>query len=175
MTAVCVAGMHRSGTSLFARTLGLCGLYLGDEIDMAPAALDNPEGYWENVHFLSLNDRILASLGGGWDLPPAAAPGWENFPEIVAYQVEARSTIQKLARRPHWGWKDPRTSLTMPFWRQLVPNLKVVICLRHPLGGGAVFGAPGSGLRGVFTEVVARLPSAAAGRRAGAGSPGNAL
>src|SRR5207237_264153 len=32
-----------------------------------------------------------------------------------------------------WGWKDPRTSLTIPLWLELVPDLRVVVCLRNPL------------------------------------------
>jgi hypothetical protein len=31
-----------------------------------------------------------------------------------------------------WGWKDPRNSITMPFWRSLLPDAKVVICVRNP-------------------------------------------
>src|SRR4029453_5698696 len=32
-----------------------------------------------------------------------------------------------------WGWKDPRTSLTLPFWQQLLPELKTVVVVRNPL------------------------------------------
>jgi hypothetical protein len=32
-----------------------------------------------------------------------------------------------------WGWKDPRTCLTLPFWQYLLPPVNYVICLRHPL------------------------------------------
>ena len=31
-----------------------------------------------------------------------------------------------------WGWKDPRSCLTLPFWRDLRPDLKVIVCLRNP-------------------------------------------
>jgi len=31
------------------------------------------------------------------------------------------------------GWKDPRNSLTLPFWRALAPDLRVIVCLRGPL------------------------------------------
>jgi hypothetical protein len=41
---VCIGGMHRSGTSMVANLLRLCGLHLGAETDMVPAALDNPGG-----------------------------------------------------------------------------------------------------------------------------------
>src|SRR5207244_11812209 len=32
-----------------------------------------------------------------------------------------------------WGWKDPRNSLTLPFWRDLFLGLKTLIIVRNPL------------------------------------------
>lgn len=46
--------------------------------------------------------------------------------------LRARLAIAPLARQPVWGWKDPRNSLTLPFWNALLPDLKVLVCLRHP-------------------------------------------
>jgi hypothetical protein len=34
---------------------------------------------------------------------------------------------------PAWGWKDPRTSLTLPFWRSALGPLRVVVVVRNPL------------------------------------------
>src|SRR5439155_6368406 len=31
------------------------------------------------------------------------------------------------------GWKDPRNSLTLPFWKDLLPGLKTIIMVRNPL------------------------------------------
>ncbi len=45
MTIICVAGMHRSGTSMVARMLNLCGVHLGEQKELLPAASDNPEGF----------------------------------------------------------------------------------------------------------------------------------
>ena len=56
---VCIAGMHRSGTSLVARLLNLTGVYLGPEERMIPPKPDNPTGFWENLDFVHLNDQIL--------------------------------------------------------------------------------------------------------------------
>src|SRR5262249_29425731 len=50
---------------------------------------------------------------------------------------DVRSAADELTRRfpPDrcWGWKDPRSSLTLPFWRSVLPDLKVVTCVRNPL------------------------------------------
>ena len=34
---------------------------------------------------------------------------------------------------PLWGWKDPRSSLTLPFWQALLPDMSYVVCVRNPL------------------------------------------
>ena len=39
-------------------------------IDAAQA--DNPDGFWEHLGFVALNDELLNALGGAWDLPPKA-------------------------------------------------------------------------------------------------------
>src|SRR5204863_8225571 len=67
---VCIAGMHRSGTSMVAQLLKLSGLYLGQETDMWGATPDNPEGHWEHVRLSRINEEMLNILGGGWDCPP---------------------------------------------------------------------------------------------------------
>lgn len=129
--AICIAGMHRSGTSMVARLFQSCGLYLGPEEELG-FDLNNGEPHWENVKFVALNDEILGRLGGSWDNPPVLASGWERTPAIQSLASEAKKLIKQFSRSQHWGWKDPRNSLTWPFWQRLVPNLKTVICLRNP-------------------------------------------
>jgi hypothetical protein len=129
---VCIGGMHRSGTSMVANLLRLCGLHLGPESEMLPAALDNPEGYWENVHFRNLNDEILGALGGAFNAPPRLPPGWHEREILDPVREKAKALFRELPAGEPWGWKDPRNSLTLPFWLSLLPQLKVIICVRHP-------------------------------------------
>jgi hypothetical protein len=129
---VVIAGMHRSGTSMVTRLLNLSGLYLGKEEDLLAHTKDNPEGFWENAKFQKINDAILTSFGGGWDLPPLLEVNWERSPHLTALSHEARQAIAEISQQPVWGWKDPRNSLTFPFWKRLIPDSKIVICLRNP-------------------------------------------
>ena len=46
---------------------------------------------------------------------------------------KASSLTKDFATCTNWGWKDPRTTLLLPFWRRIVPNLRYVICIRNPL------------------------------------------
>jgi hypothetical protein len=131
---LCVAGMHRSGTSLVVRLLNLCGLYLGPPRDLLPPAPDNPEGFWENRAFLRLNDAVLKHLGARWDLPPlGAAAGWETEPSLDPLYHRACRLAERFRDHEPWGWKDPRNCLTLPFWNRVLPGTKVLVCVRNPL------------------------------------------
>jgi len=124
---ICVAGMPRSGTSLVTQLLHQSGLYLGPNTDMMPPSPNNTDGFWENLSFVRVNDRLLASSGGTWFAPPAAL---RPAPQIVA---DARAAIARFDGHEPWGWKDPRNALTLAFWRELLPpSLKVIVCVRHP-------------------------------------------
>ncbi len=129
---VCIAGMHRSGTSMVAKLLRDGGLYLGDDADLMPAGDDNPEGFWEYADIVTLNDAVLAEMGGAWDLPPDPPADWDA-PRFDALRATATSQAARFAGYDPWGWKDPRNSLTVPFWRSAVGPLKVVCVVRNPL------------------------------------------
>ena len=128
----CITGMHRSGTSLVARLLHECGVALGPERELKKRAADNRDGYFENRSFVRLNDAIIAQFGGKWNRPPSFPPGWEFTPEAEIFLPQAEKLVGEF-RQNSWGWKDPRTSLTLPFWRRLLPDLKVIVCIRNPV------------------------------------------
>lgn len=153
-TAICVLGPSRSGTSLTARLLALAGVHLGPEEELlgeslsqladegegvlAKARDSNPGGHWEHYRLMRLNERILRTLGGSWREPPPLPPGWEAAPELDELREEARAILaESFSGEELWGWKDPRNSVTLPFWRDLLPDLRCVICLRSPLDGAA--------------------------------------
>ena len=48
-------------------------------------------------------------------------------------RLKARLLIEKFESESVWGWKDPRNSLTLPFWDQVLPGLKTVVVVRNPL------------------------------------------
>jgi len=129
---VCIAGAHRSGTSMVTRLLHRCGLYLGLERDLMPPAADNPDGFWEHLCFVRLNDEILNTAGAAWDLPPRNNQDF-NGELLQTQRIKAELLIDDFVDQPIWGWKDPRNSLTLPFWQKLLPGLKTVVILRHPL------------------------------------------
>jgi len=81
---------------------------------------------------VALNEELLNELGGAWDLPPNAD---ENFTPALLdpLRMKARLLIERFDSARVWGWKDPRNSLTLPFWQDLLPGLKTLIVVRNPL------------------------------------------
>jgi len=131
---VCVLGMHRSGTSVAARLLNILGVYLGPEDHLMSPGIDNPKGFWEHQLLTSLNEEILGLFGGYHLEPPKLPRGWENFPILNDLKLRAcRILDEDFGAAPLWGWKDPRNSLTLSFWQQLLPRMRYVICLRNPI------------------------------------------
>lgn len=131
---VCVLGMHRSGTSVVTRVLNLLGVYLGSTPHLFGPRADNPTGFWEHAHLVAVNEEILARCGGSWHEPPALAVGWERSSGLSDLRERVAALIEEefVGAEP-WGWKDPRTCLTLPFWRSVLPPMVYVLCLRDPL------------------------------------------
>lgn len=131
---VCVLGMHRSGTSLTARAINLLGVDLGVANQLAQSDQTNGAGFWEHPEITQLNDQLLAHLGGSWHQPPTFPPGWEGDPGLTDLRRQAQSLLEQFAGAELWGWKDPRTCLTLPFWQTLITQpISYILCLRNPI------------------------------------------
>jgi hypothetical protein len=124
----CIAGMHRSGTSLATSWLQRCGLVIAAG-PVIPPYPDNPKGFFEDIVFVRLHAKnIQRQKRGtyGWKISPARSLEFSANEMGKAIQlVAARQT-----RHPVWGWKDPRSALFLTQWKQLVPSLKVIIVWR---------------------------------------------
>ncbi len=117
---------------MVTRLLHCCGLELGPESDLMPPQADNPEGFWEHLRFVAINDELLSELGGAWDLPPKPNEDFTSA-RLDALRLKARLLVEEFDPTTVWGWKDPRNSLTLPFWQELLPGLKTVVVVRNPL------------------------------------------
>ncbi len=113
---VIVAGMHRSGTSALAGLLHHNGITMGEEENWKPKPnRENPRGFFENKLFRMSNDRMLAEYAYR---VKSFSP---RIPEIStcshATWMEMDSLIRRYCvRYTAWGWKDPRTCLTIGIW-----------------------------------------------------------
>jgi hypothetical protein len=126
--------MHRSGTSLVARVLNLLGVSLGPEDHMLSPTEHNPSGFWEHASIVDFNDEILARLGGKWHDPPELPHRWHQDARFDDLKRSAAALVRKeFGESELWGWKDPRSCLTLPFWRTVAPPTHYVLCVRNPV------------------------------------------
>ena len=145
-TAVCVTGMHRSGTSFVTGALQSLGVSLGDPDRFMKAGQDNPAGYNEIRAITELDDEVLAQLGGAWDQPPVLDPGWERDASLEPFRSRASDILDEAFggaddRHELIAWKDPRLSLLLPFWRTVLPIATTIAPLRDPMEVIASLGA----------------------------------
>ncbi|QGZ96558.1 glycoside hydrolase family 99-like domain-containing protein [Terricaulis silvestris] len=133
---IAVLGMHRSGTSAISRGLTTLGVDLGDNL-LGPSVGDNDKGFWEDADLTAFNDGILARLGSSYD-SLAPLDGEDLNAALRAERDAARGLLSsKLNSGATFGFKDPRTSILLAFWRPVFSNLSLddryVIALRNPL------------------------------------------
>ena len=132
---VVIAGMHRSGTSLVASFLSSLGLDVGERLLEADRL--NPRGYFEDTALLEFHQRLLR------EMVPAGESGWpdwgwtvsESLDESVPPRMreEALAIVGARNQTGAWGWKDPRTTLLLDFWAELLPGAVFVLVHRSPV------------------------------------------
>jgi LPS sulfotransferase NodH len=136
---IIVVGMHRSGTSLLCRLLGMMGIHLGRDLG------ENNESH----HLQGINKHTLRAVGADWNTPEPVIKAMQE-PAFTAAQAAYYRThvfagvggmrywgirrwlaLRRGGGLPLWGWKDPRTSLTLPAWLRLFPQAYVVHIIRN--------------------------------------------
>lgn len=130
MTALCVTGMHRSGTSLVASLLTESGIRMHGGSSIGPDA-GNELGHFEDWGFVRLcGDSIERQHpgSGGWRLltPQDTYMSFSGRERLRA----RRLVIARYAGSRLWAWKDPRAVLFLPEWVRLAPSLRVLLLWR---------------------------------------------
>lgn len=128
MKTFVVLGMHRSATSLIAKGLHDSGVDMG--IEVLNANEHNPNGYYENWSFVRLNDKILGLAGGSWFDPPTEKRIMDlrhihRLDEMIKFSIKHYGEGREL-----WGWKDPRTCLTIRLYEPYLVNPHYILCFR---------------------------------------------
>lgn len=116
-----VLGMHRSATSLLSKAL-LNEIYMGS----CPAP-----NVFESRSFRLLNQTILRRARGKWHEPPSEQAILDTYEGIRDRIIE---TIEReKGNRELWGWKDPRTTLTIRLYLPHLENPHFIPIFRNPL------------------------------------------
>lgn len=135
-TALLVLGMHRSGTSAFARVFNLLGADLAKTL--LPPSVDNRLGFWESRELLVLHDAILASAGTTWDDWTRFSPDWYDSTLATRFRENLLAyLVQDFGASTLFVIKDPRMCRLVRLWRETCEEfgaaIKVVIPIRNPL------------------------------------------
>ncbi len=136
---IIIIGMHRSGTSMITTMLRKMGLFIGNKLDYN----------CEACFFQNINRWILHQSGGTWDNPSTINYILEDSEirtltlDYMDYMIKTPRFASYLGWRKYllsltnlksdmnWGWKDPRTTFTIPLWLEIFPAAKVIHILRH--------------------------------------------
>ncbi len=132
---IIILGMHRSGTSFATRALNLAGLWLGKDETLASiegrAFSGNPKGNYENREIIRINDDLLENSGGSWNhIPYHIDPSKDQLTRMENYIRYLTSDRPEVF--PRWGWKDPRTIMTLDIWKEIVKPQYLICMIRHP-------------------------------------------
>ncbi|MBV8201492.1 MAG: glycosyltransferase [Acidobacteria bacterium] len=123
VSPIVVAGMYRSGTSYLASILAASGVAMGTRLVEADA--NNPRGYFEDQEFLAVNRQLMFSCtedaAGHRDWGWTETEAWDEGP-LAAMMGSARELLAARDNGHRWGWKDPRTTLVLDFWDELVKD-----------------------------------------------------
>ena len=124
---LCIAGMHRSGTSMTASWLAQCGVTL-DFGGLFGAGVGNERGHFEDMEIAAVHHYLVDRLrpgSEGWKVTDREPIAWDaKATRKMAAAVKARREL------PLWGWKDPRATLFLDDIVAHVPRVTVLALWR---------------------------------------------
>jgi hypothetical protein len=123
-----VVGMHRSGTSMLSR---IVGVLVGFDGTSEPT-LGNEAGQWENPSIRSALDHLLHDANATWDAPPPV-----NITELsTSLRRQSVKRLERVSARlgsSLWVLKDPRTCLMLGYLSDRCPGQDTYVhTFRHP-------------------------------------------
>jgi len=129
----CITGMHRSNTSAFAKVLSNSGLYFGE--DLLGASQHNVYGYFEDKFIIEHEQKLIDKYATG------KFRNWycDDYIKAIDWQfdkkdlIEGKKLLDKLEDNKTYVWKSPRSVLLLDYWVQVIPSLKYLFIVRHPL------------------------------------------
>lgn len=132
---IMVWGMHRSGTSLIARSLQVFGATLGDRLFAGDPG--NPTGYFEDKGLMQLDSAMLEELGMAWDSLASVRENHVQHLIKAGYLEYAANFLEEVGQRGSVvALKDPRMTRLAPFWRRVFHEKSIiplnVVAYRRP-------------------------------------------
>lgn len=135
---VIILGMHRSGTTMITKLLENLGLFVGAEKEMNNEALF----FWNINNWIF--DLHTATPEKPYNLRyknPACEKVIIESLEFFIQSSKRKQYLGNFASNYHsikdvdfpFGWKDPKNTFTIHFWKQIFPNPKIIHIYRNPI------------------------------------------
>lgn len=125
---ILITGCARSGTSLVAGVINICGAFGGHT---GPGNKWNEKGLFENMRIREIDKAYLRSIGvdpkGQKPLPNTSKL---SIPSDWKDKIQG-AIIQDGYKEGPWFYKGARNCLTWPVWHYAFPNAKWVIVRRR--------------------------------------------
>lgn len=127
---ILITGAARSGTSMVAGVINLCGAFGGI---MSGPNINNPKGMFENAQIRNkIVKPYLMKLGvdplGQFPLPDIETL---PIPSDLRKRVEKVMWEEGYKRGQRWFYKGAKMSLTWPIWQYAFPDAKWIIVRRR--------------------------------------------
>ncbi len=122
---IILLGMHHSGTSIFSEVLDKHGVFMHA----------NWNHHESKLFTRDLNNQMIMGGGDGWARDPIMP-----VEEVVTHLGEVRDSLEsRIAKKfqrdgydgsSPWGWKDPRTCVTLPLFLEIFPKARLIHIIR---------------------------------------------
>ena len=127
---ILVTGLPRSGTSLTAGILHLCGAWGGE---LVGPSKHNPKGMFENNE---IRNRTIKPYFRRMGADPLGQRGFPDIYRLAAYP-DLRGDVLEIVRRQGyvsgpWFYKEPKMLLVWPEWAEAFPSARWVVVRRDP-------------------------------------------
>lgn len=130
---IVILGCPRSGTSLLANLIRLAGYDIdasGTQKLMKPNAKYNPDGYFERIDIVKLNDKLIKEINTNYSfLNP---PDISEIQKFNSNNLDLINLSLELSNNIGWVIKDSRLSFTFHTYKNL-DNINIIKIIRDPI------------------------------------------
>jgi len=125
-----VTGTARSGTSLTAGSLHLCGAWVGETVP--GGGTENPSGFFENS---AMREDIVKKMLSSENACPFGVQTLPDLARLRARPKLAQTVLRSIHKQGYqgdkpWLFKDAKLSLLWPVWKKAFPDAHWVIVRR---------------------------------------------
>lgn len=135
---VVILGMHRSGTTMISKLLEDLGLFMGAEKEINNEALF----FWEiNNWIFELHTATAEKPYNMRYTNPACRKVIQESLAYFVHSARKKKYLGSLNGQYNslrdldipWGWKDPKNTFVLDFWKSLFPEPKIIHVYRNPI------------------------------------------